>query len=301
MATSTERGSYHLIRFTAAVYRRLGRRVSLAILAPVVTYFYVTGRAPRRASLEYLRRARAAGAEVDFGHRAGLAHAMAFAEAALDKFAAWTGAFTMDMIDGLDDPVFAEVRDAPGGVIVVTAHIGSPEVIRAAATLGRFRRIYVLVDNGAAAKFNAVMQTLAPGSQVQMVEVSALDVGTAAMLSGALDSGAWIVTTADRAGPGVRSVTAPFLGVQARLPEGPWVLAAALKAPLYAAFCPKERGRYRFHFTRLADRLDLPRADRAGAVAAVACRFAELMERRVVATPMQWFNFFDYWASAPSE
>lgn len=301
MATSTERGSYHLIRFTAAVYRRLGPRASLAMLAPVVTYFYLTGRAPRRASLEYLRRARAAGAEVDVGHRAGLAHAMAFAEAALDKFAAWTGAITLDMIDGLDDPVFAEVRDAPGGVIVVTAHIGSPEVIRAAATLGRFRKIYVLVDNGAAAKFNAVMQALAPGSQVQMVEVSALDVGTAAMLSGALDSGAWIVTTADRVGPGVRSVTAPFLGVPVRLPEGPWVLAAALKAPLYAAFCPKERGRYRFHFTQLADRLDLPRADRAGAVAAVARRFAELMERRVVATPMQWFNFFDYWASASSE
>jgi predicted LPLAT superfamily acyltransferase len=302
MATRTERGSYHLIRFTAAVYRRLGRRASLAIIAPVATYFYLTGRSPRRASLEYLRRARAAGARVNVvDHRAGLAHAMAFAEAALDKFAAWTGAITLEMIDGLDNPVFAEVRDAPGGVIVVTAHIGSPEVIRAVATLGRFRRIYVLVDNAAAAKFNGVMQALAPESQVQMVEVSALDVGTAAMLSGALDSGAWIVTTADRVGPWMRSVTAPFLGAPVQLPEGPWVLAAALKAPLYAAFCPKERGRYRFHFTRLADRLDLPRADRAGAVAAIAHRFAELMERHVVATPMQWFNFFDYWASAPSE
>jgi predicted LPLAT superfamily acyltransferase len=301
MATNMERGSYHLIRFTAAVYRRLGQTTSMAILAPVVIYFYLTGRAPRRASLEYLRRARAAGAKVAEGHRAGLAHAMAFAEASLDKFAAWTGAFTLDMIEGLEDPVFAEVRDAPAGAIVVTAHIGSPEVIRAVATLGRRRRIYVLVDNGTAAKFNSVMQVLAPESHVQMVEVSALDVGTAAMLSSALDEGAWIVTTADRVGPGVRSVTAPFLGAPARLPEGPWILAAALKAPLFAAFCPKEGKHYRFHFTRLADRLELPRADRAGAVTAVATRFAGLMEQRVIATPLQWFNFFDYWTSVPSE
>jgi predicted LPLAT superfamily acyltransferase len=300
MATPIERGSYHLIRFVATVYRLLGRRVCLAVLAPVVTYFYLTGSAPRRASLDYLRRVEAAGAKIEVGHRAGLAHAMAFAEGALDKFAAWTGAFTRDMIDGLDDPDFVAVRDSAQGAVVLTAHIGSPDVIRAVATLGRLRRIYVLVDNGAAAKFNAMMQAFAPESQVTMVEVSSLDVGVAVQLAGALEAGAWIVTTADRAPPSVRGLTVPFLGGSARLPEGPWLLAAALKAPVFAVFCPKENGRYHFRFTRLADRLDLPRGGRAEAVAAHAARFAELMGRTVVAAPLQWFNFFDYWASGPS-
>jgi predicted LPLAT superfamily acyltransferase len=301
MATTIERGSYHLIRFVATVYRLLGRQVCLAILAPVVTYFYVTGAGPRRASLDYLRRVKAAGARIEVGHGAGLAHAMAFAEGALDKFAAWTGAFTRDMIDGLDDPAFVAVRDAAQGAIVLTAHIGSPDVIRAVATLGRLRRIYVLVDNGAAAKFNAMMQASAPESQVTMIEVSGLDVGVAVQLASALEAGAWIVTTADRAGPGVRSIAAPFLGGAVRLPEGPWLLAAALKAPVFAVFCPKQNGRYHFHFTKLADRLDLPRGGRSEAVAAHAARFADLMAGAVVVAPLQWFNFFDYWASGASQ
>ena len=55
-----ERGSMGALRFIRWVYTTFGRRATIAFLAPVVAYFFVTGRAVRRASLDYLRTLRAA-------------------------------------------------------------------------------------------------------------------------------------------------------------------------------------------------------------------------------------------------
>ena len=51
-----ERGSVWGMRFTVWCYRVLGRHVSLALVHAIVTYFYLTDRAGRRASLHYLQR-----------------------------------------------------------------------------------------------------------------------------------------------------------------------------------------------------------------------------------------------------
>src|SRR2546422_3788800 len=50
-----ERGSQRALRFIRWVYRTFGRRATIAFLTPVVTYFFVTGRTTRRASIDYLQ------------------------------------------------------------------------------------------------------------------------------------------------------------------------------------------------------------------------------------------------------
>jgi predicted LPLAT superfamily acyltransferase len=46
----------------------------------------------------------------------------------------------------------------------------------------------------------------------------------------------------------------------------------------------------------LADRIVLPRADRAGALQNYAGAFARLLEDYALKDPYQWYNFFDFWA-----
>ena len=66
--------------------------------------------------------------------------------------------------------------------------------------------------------------------------------------------------------------------------------------PHFFLFCPKEEGRYRVHFTRFADPLILPRKGREAAMASYAERFARALEEEVARAPLQWFNFYHYWA-----
>jgi predicted LPLAT superfamily acyltransferase len=47
-----ERGSVGALRFIRWFYTTFGRRATIAFLTPVVAYFFATGRAVRRASLD---------------------------------------------------------------------------------------------------------------------------------------------------------------------------------------------------------------------------------------------------------
>ena len=50
-----ERGSFGALRVIRWIYARVGRGPVMPLLTPIVAYFFVTGRAARRASMDYLR------------------------------------------------------------------------------------------------------------------------------------------------------------------------------------------------------------------------------------------------------
>ncbi|MBX3479409.1 MAG: hypothetical protein KF842_03345 [Caulobacter sp.] len=280
------------------VYRLLGRTVSMALIAPLVVYFYVTGGRQRRASLAWLRRAKAHGAEIgEVNHLAGLKHALAFAGGALDRFSAWLGDIGPERVDGLDHPDFAAARADPRGAVVVSAHLGVPEVMRAIATLGDRRGVSVLAHSANAARFADLMARMAPRSAVRIIEVSDLGLGAAMILSSALENGDWAVILADRPAPGGKSpsVWVPFLGEDAPFPIGPFVLASALKCPIYSLYAVRRQGRYKVQFRKFSERLDFPRKTREAAVKASVSRFAAELEQQALANPFQWFNFYDFW------
>jgi predicted LPLAT superfamily acyltransferase len=73
------------------------------------------------------------------------------------------------------------------------------------------------------------------------------------------------------------------------------VLAALLRCPLYAMCCLREAGGHVAYFELLAERVQLPRAERAQAVARYAAAFATRLEARLAPAPYEWFNFFSFW------
>lgn len=296
-ATTAERGAFAGLWTLAVIYRLLGRTLCVAVMAPVVFYFYLTGRSQREASLDYLRRVKAAGAEVDTGWWAGLRHAMTFAGGALDRFAGWLGDIGPDQVDGLDDPEFNAARADRRGAVVFSAHLGAPEVMRAIATLGDRRGVSILAHSANAAKFGELMSRMAPKSTVRVIEVTDMGVGAAMRISSAIEAGDWAVILADRIAPGGASPTvkAPFLGEEANFPAGPLILASALKCPVYTLFSVRRGGRYRVILRKFRERLDFPRKDREAALRGAAADYAARLEEQVIANPFQWFNFYDFW------
>ncbi|MCE9650894.1 MAG: glycosyltransferase family 2 protein [Parvibaculum sp.] len=293
-----ERGSAVGLWFLALIFRVFGRRVCLAVMSPIILFFFLTGGEQRRSSIDYLTRAWRAGA---LSRRPGwwmsFRHFMSFGAAALDKLAAWTGNIPMEDIEGADQGEFDAVRNNGRGAFILTAHLGNPEVIRAIASLKRRTRVNVLVHTAHAMRFNALINAHASSSAMRMIQVTNVGPDTAIILQAAIDNGEWVVIVGDRIPvTGNKRISwARFLGDLAPFPQGPHILAAILKCPVYLLFCVRKGNRHRVFFEYFSDRIVLPRRGREMAIQASVERYAARLEAYVRLAPLQWFNFFDYW------
>lgn len=292
-----ERGVYAAMYLLALIYRMLGPRICRILLYPVAGFFFLTGKTARTASRVYLERAWRQGYLPERPTaRTSFRHFLTFAEAAVDKFAAWTGRLSPDDVNGIKDGPF-RAAELAGGAFILTAHLGNPEVLRAIAGVTGRWRVNVLVHTAHAEMFNNVVERFSGQSTVRMTQVTQVGPDTAIALSEAIERGEWVVMVADRApvSRSGRTVEAPFMGGVAAFPQGPYILASLLKCPTYAMFCTKHDGRFDVSFEAFADPVRLPRGDREGAIKAYAAQFAEMMERQAAKAPMQWFNFYPYW------
>ncbi len=294
-----ERGSALGLSFVAGVYRLLGHGACRILLIPIAVYFYLTGREQREASADYLQRAWKAGAFTKKpGVWQGFRHFLTFSYATLDKFAAWNGDIRPEDVDGVHGGLFDDAKTSGRGAVVLTAHLGNPEVVRAVATMSRRFRVNVLMHTLHAEKFNRIIQRVSPDSPVRIMQVSQIDLGVAMQLASAIENGEWVVMTGDRVAvndASGSSITMPFLGADARFPIGPFILAATLKCPAFTMFTMRKKNRYVVNFELLGDPVVLPRASRTAAIRGYLATYIERLERALIDAPYQWFNFYDYW------
>lgn len=296
-----ERGTYWGLRILAGVYRLLGRTACMAIMAPVIFYFFTTGHEQRQASRDYLARLWERGL---LKRRPGLwtsfRHFMTFGASALDKLAAWTGDIPVSQVRGVTSGLLKKVEESGRGVFVISAHVGNPEVIRAVSVLGNGVPINVLMHTDHAQLFNRLIKEFSPASPVRAFAVTKVGIDTAMILSQAIANGEWVVMVGDRVPVHEegRVVEVPFLGAMAAFPQGPYILASLLKVPTYLMFCMRGASGFDVHFTKFADLVELPRGDRLGAIRRYAALYARALEARVAEAPLQWFNFYSFWRTS---
>lgn len=292
-----ERGMLIGMRFLYGIHRFFGRWPFRLLLWPVMLYYFLAHGTARRASLEYLHQIAPAlhGWKLFFK---SFRHFIAFGECVLDKALAWNGQLSFDTlrIEGLQ-ALKASLAGGQGAVLLVS-HFGNMEVSRALARLEPGIRLAVLVHTKHAQRFNQFLAALNPASQADLIQVTEVDAATAILLAERIARGELVVIAADRVpvSPAPRAVIAPFLGRPAPFPVGPFVLAGLLKCPVFLLFCPKFPDGYRLIFEPFADVLSLPRATREAALQAAAARFAERLAYYCQQAPLQWFNFFAFWA-----
>ena len=171
-----ERGAFWGLRFVAAAYRLLGRRGCLAVMVPIILYFYVTGREQRRASFDFLTRTFAAAGSprrITWWH--GYRHFMDFASRALDAFAAWTGGIPQSAMIVDDSMALERAAADPRGALLVVSHIGNVELARALMHPDLRRRLTVLVHSRNAEHYSRLVATFRDRDAGQVMQVT--DVG----------------------------------------------------------------------------------------------------------------------------
>ncbi len=296
-AGQRERGSFLLMKFTAAAARRLGRRALSPLLHLIVLYFFLFGSKARRSIHEYQQQlAHWSGrAELQPSRRTVFRQFMAFADSLLDKLDVWRGALGMQQIELIDPANLHGQLRGGRGQMLVGAHLGNLEVCRALAELGEQVQMNVLVHTKHAEQFNRLLSD-AGASHLRLIQVSELDPGIMLQLSERLERGEWLAIAGDRVAlHGGRNVRVDFLGRPAAFPQGPWLLAGLLRCRLNLLSCLKVEGRYRVALEPFAEQIQWKRGERDAVIRDWVQRYAERLGQRCLEAPYQWFNFYPFW------
>ncbi|MCX3309367.1 glycosyltransferase [Pantoea vagans] len=304
-SVETERRGQWGLRFMLAVYRYGGRLPFTLLLWPVVAIYWLSGQRARTASRQWLAQVTAAAQQRQVALPPRLnsyRHFLRFAGAMLDKVASWRGDLRwgrdIDFAPGAE----AVIRAPAGqGKLILASHLGDIEACRAMAQLVSGLVINALVFTENARRFRAVLETIAPQAGVNLMPVSDIGPETAILLQQKLDAGEWVAIVGDRTavnpqrGGERRVIWSEFLGRPAPFPQGPFVLAAALRCPVLLMFALQQQGKLRIHCEPYADPLLLPRAQRQQALQQAVDRYAERLAHYALLAPLDWFNFFDFW------
>jgi predicted LPLAT superfamily acyltransferase len=291
------------LRITVACYRRFGRPISIVLVHAIVAYFFLTGRTQRRASLAYLRRvasapegARALGRAPNVW--ASFLHFRAFALSIFDRLVLWFGRERDLSFEVIGREHYDRLLGPSRGAIVVGAHLGSFDALRALAERDR-RTVNVLMYTEHAPRINAVFRALSPDVQLRVIQVERDSMGTVLQIRSCIERGELVAMLGDRVEPADRGRTCSvtLLGGRIEIPEAPYLLAGLLDCPLFFMVALRAPGpRYRVFAEVLAERVDLGRGERDKRIRELAAAYAGRLEHYLLQAPYQWFNFYDMWA-----
>lgn len=288
----TERSHRLLVQAMAWVARRLGRGAARALLHPIVAYFMLTAPAARRASRAYLRRVLGRRPRWHDSYR----HMYVFATVLLDRMYFLNATDPALAIAHHGVPAFRDCIDRRQGAIIMVAHLGSFEALRALSGRRDDLTVRILMNWATGAKMNAVLQKLDPSFADRVIDTSTSDVDRVLKVKAALDRGEMVGIMADRHHAGERTVDCDFLGGTAPFPTAPWLLAGLLGVPVFLAFAVYRGGdRYDLYCEQFSRGLSLPRGERLQRSAAWTQAYADRLAEYARQAPYNWFNFYQFW------
>ena len=286
---ASERGSMPLIRFMVWMSLHLGRPFTRVLLRIIAAYFVTFGGASARGVRSYLRRL--LGREPSLAERYGVY--FAFASTLHDRVYLLKGRFDLFELQVTGRELF----DDGAGALLMGAHHGSFEAMRALGRGIAHRRVVMAMYEENARRINSVLADVDMEAMRDVVPLGRVDSMIA--LGTLLDEGALVGILADRTLGDEPTIPVPFLGEPAPFPTGPMRMAAALRRRvIYMSGQYRGGNRYSVHFEPLADFTDLEglgREARNARVREAVVAYAACLERHVRAAPDNWFNFFDFW------
>jgi predicted LPLAT superfamily acyltransferase len=288
-----ERGSVMGIRFLVVTATLFGRRAASWVLPFIATWYALLDGKVRRASRDYLRRihGRATLRQI-------IGHVRCFAQVTLDRLFFLRGRNSLfEITTHGEEHLSALVRERRGAVLLV-AHLGSFEVLRGLSAARRFP-INILGYFQNARLVNAVLRGLNPDIDARLIRIRPDDPTFIFEVEERIRAGEMVGTMGDRVGFDGKSARVPFLGGEADFPTGPYLMAAALRCPVYLAFgLYRSPNRYELHCEPFAERVELPRGRREEALRGLVARYAERLEAYCRRAPDNWFNFYDFWSAS---
>jgi predicted LPLAT superfamily acyltransferase len=286
-----ERGTVLGFRLVFIMATLFGRWPARVLVRAIALYYALLDRPARRASRQWWTVIQ--GTAPTFGTM--YRHILRFAQVTLDRIFLLQGKTKHFAVVSHGHELLEQAREQGRGAILVGAHLGSFEAMRARShataiplsILGHFENARMI---------NALFSVLNPGAAARVIHISPGSVDFIFKVQQRVEAGEFVAVLGDRTGLNERSMVVDFFGAPARFPTGPFTLAAVLKCPLFLTFgLYREPNRYDLHCERFAERVELPRKNREAELRALVQRYAQRLEHYCRIAPDNWFNFYDVW------
>lgn len=302
-ANIREAGTLYGFHILLWIQKIFGRGIFSLALYPVMVYFLLVNGVARRASLDFLRTHYQA--EPSFwrrppGYRDVFRHFISFGQSVLDKLLAWSISMSEeDFLIG-DQEALEDLLNDERGQLIIGTHLGNLEYCRGFMLRYKQKVINVLLYDQHAANFVKMMQHVNPDSRVNVYQVDQLDIPTVLSLKTKIEQGEWLFIAGDRVplSGELRTLDVNLLERRAPLPIGPYMLAKTLQCPVKLMFSYRVPGKVYFDVVPFAEQVTLPRKGRDEALQAYAQSFASELDKQCRRAPLQWFNFYPFWADS---
>jgi predicted LPLAT superfamily acyltransferase len=288
-----ERSNLAILRLMVWISLRLGRRIGRLVLYGIAAYFLAFAPAARRASRAYLRRALGSAPTVADLYR----HVFSFASTIHDRVYLLNERFDLFDIEIVGEDAIRAAMTGGQGVLLIGAHLGSFEVMRALGRRHTSQAISMLMYEENARKINATLAAINPAATQDIIPLGRME--SMLLAKEKIEAGHLVGMLADRGLGKDPARDCDFLGMPAPIPTGPFRVAAMLRRPvLFMTGLYLGGNRYRIHFEPFADFSAVERGNRDAAIAAAQEAYAARLTHYCRLAPYNWFNFFDFWRGA---
>jgi predicted LPLAT superfamily acyltransferase len=282
-------------RIFVFILKVFGLRVAYFFLRFVAFYFFVTARSTKTV-LKYFR-------EI-IGYRGLKAYIAAyhnyylFGQVLLDKVALLSGMDNKYQIEheGHQENL-KHLREGKTGSILLSAHIGNWEIAGQKLDLLQTRFNVLMYDNEIA-QMKDYMNNVMAKRNFNVIAIREGEMSHLVELHRAFKNKELLVMHGDRFLPGTETVTKQFMGRPAYFPKGPFILASKFGVPVTVVFSMKDSDRNYHFYAKKA--ITVPRAktndELERVVADASDVYVRYLEEMVKKYPLQWFNFYDFWA-----
>lgn len=290
-----ERGNAFALWLIRSIALYLGRRPARLLLYPITLYFLIRAHPERRASLDYLRRI--LGGRKSYWNVAR--HIHTFAATIVDRVYLLADMHHRFDLRFHDIDLVLERVDKGQGALLLGSHLGSFEVMRAMGVMRDHLPLKVLMYPDHNRVMTRMLNALNPSISDTVIDLGHPD--SLIKVHQYVSQGYLVGMLADRAGESGRVTRCRFLDEEANFPAGPMLLAATLQVPVILFFALYRGGnRYDIFFELLAERVTIGRSSRDADVQRWTQKYADRLEHYARQAPFNWFNFYDFWDSAPT-
>ena len=214
----------------------------------------------------------------------------AFSQVVIDKFAMYAGKKFQISLDGYDQ--FLLLSEQPSGFVQLSSHIGNYE-IAGYSLVAKSKRFNALVFGGEKESVMANRSKLFVDNNIRMIPMTA-DMSHLFVIDQALSNGEILSMPADRVFGSQKSFSLDFLGDVAKFPQGPFIVAAMKDLPmLFVSVMKTAAKKYHITIRRIDSAEDGNLRTKANDLAK---KYARLLEGTIRHYPVQWYNYFDFWA-----
>jgi predicted LPLAT superfamily acyltransferase len=286
-----ERGSVFAIAMAYRFATLLGRPFMRVIVSMIAMWYRLFDSKAVAASRDWLTRVHG----TPPGFWAIYRHLRVFAQVTLDRVFLLTDKIEQMKFTRTGHEHISSALADGRGALLIGAHLGSYEAMRAGG-MGDDVPIQILGYFENARLINALMNDLNPEQAANVIHLGKDPIGATIRAKGCIEEGHLVAILADRVGLNDKVVSADFFGEKADFPTGIFIMASALKCPVYLVFgLYSEPNEYNLYCEPFADSIALPRKDRQVHLQAIVQRYANRVEHFARKAPNNWFNFFDFW------